>query len=331
MRWLVAWLWLVLLSLPAVEAQTVLPGVGECQQPSPDFCLQPSATLRVGAKGVGSWQDALPWDFATAYGLMLNLKGNPSNLEFDAVKGLSYKLSAALWWDAFLSLDVLEAYADFPVDNFHLSIGKRTRYSGPWDDGLMGRMGHWGVYVDAANTDRLTTVPIEFEAAYLPNPGFVGGLVYIGLGFDFVQIGSFVDVIQATTGDSTTLNILYYPRLGLQTDWVSLYWQKDRGFWNTFSLPIGQSLAYISQSSADFGPLNQLRLESFVWWNPNWDLLKSNTYIPPDQDRNVYFLLNPQKLMFGLDLNWQDFIKVGADFSRAPVEAIRIYAQFWLK
>lgn len=178
---------------------------------------------------------------------------------------------------------------------------------------------------------------LGLELAYLPHAGLAGGQGFVGGRVDILQVGALLEMVQAPNdlGDLEP-SIRLVPRLGLQGAQMGLFWQWDRGFWGTFSLPLplGQALALVLQcpceaeAQAWVEALDQSRLEGLLWWNPVWDYLGENSPFLPEE-RFQAWLSAPRKLLLGLAYSWNNQLRLAVDLSRAPVEAVRVYGQFY--
>ncbi len=249
-------------------------------------------------------------------------------------EGVRYQINFGLWYDSAVQFGLLEAFVEQGFGEFGLSLGKRRDYSGPWDDTLMGRDGRWGVFARYGPTE----VPwLSMEMAYLPHAGLGGGQGFVGASAGIFQLGTFVEIVQMPSGlgePEPSLSLI--PRMGLQGREVGLFWQRDRGFWSTASLPLplGQALAFVLQCPCDsetqawVEALDKSRFEGFLWWNPEWDYLGENSpYLP--EDRLRAWLQEPRKLLIGVAYGWNDRLRLAVDLSRAPVEAVRVYLQLY--
>jgi len=251
-------------------------------------------------------------------------------------EGVGIRGDLGLWYEAMVQLGLLEAYAQVDLEEFGLSLGKRRNYSGPWDDTLMGRDGRWGVFA------RYTPAEVSWlgaEVAYLPNAGFAGGQGFVGVSAGIFQLGTFVEIVQTPSGlGEPGSSFSLQPRVGLQGREVELFWQSDRGFWSSASLPVplGQALASVlhcpcdSDTQAWVKTLDRSRFNLFLWWNPEWDYLGENSFFLPEE-RFQAWLQEPRKLLIGVAYSWNDQLRLGVDLSRAPVEALRLYLRIYLR
>jgi len=287
-------------------------------------CLQPSGLLRfsLGRNGALSQPAALEPTLAFGGRLLMQTRW----------EGLAIQADLALWYESVLQWGLLEAFTTWNWGEYTLSLGKRGAYSGPWDDTLMGRDGRWGLFARYTPVD----LPwLDIEMAYLPNGRFSGGQGFVGANAGIFRMGTFVEVVQMPNGlgelePSFSLN----PRVGLLGREVGLFWQSDRGFWGSASLPLplGQVLAFVLQCPCDADTqswveaLEKSRLEGFFWWNPEWDFLGENSPFPPEE-RFGAWLQEPRKLLIGAAYSWNDRLRLGVDLSRAPIEALRLYLQ----
>lgn len=257
-----------------------------------DFALKPSALFRYELNGSSG---AAP-QFSGAFGVKLEASG--------LVEGISLKAVGALWAQYRAQATFLEIYALYPLDNFELSLGKRTLYSGPWNQTLMGLEGQWGLFARY----NLNGLPLSFELAYLL---LTQG--YIGARIGPVQAGALLgikepDPLQCQTDSQLVLN----PRIGLELDPVRLYWQSDRGFWLQADYPLD------SGSS----------LSGLIWWNPGWEYLDSTLQPEPDWGS---WLTKPDRLFFTLAASWQDQFRLGLDGSIAPALAYKLWFEIWVR
>lgn len=283
------------------------------------LCLQPSGLVQWSLEYRGS--SAQP---GLALGGRLQAQTHWQDLEVWADLGL--------WYDAAVQFGLLEAFVTMNLGEFALSLGKRRDYSGPWDDTLMGRDGRWGVFTRYNPTEAPW---LGLELAYLPNAGWAGGQGFVGGRADIFQVGTFVEVVQVPNGlGEPEPSIRLVPRLGLQGREVGLFWQWDRGLWSTLSLPLplGQTLAFVLQCPCDADTqawlevLDKSRFEGLLWWNPDWEYLGENSLFLPEE-RLEAWLQVPRKLLLGVAYSWNDQFRLAVDFSRAPVEAVRVYVQ----
>jgi hypothetical protein len=316
----------LLVLMPVVSAQeTSAFGVAwECTVPEENvLCLDASSLLQFGLRRDG----ARPAEPGLAFGAGLQVQTRQ--------EGVEVRASLALWYEAVMQLGLLEAYTQMDFEEFGLSLGKRRDYSGPWDDTLMGRDGRWGVFAGYTPAE----IPwLGVEVAYLPSAGMRGGQAFVGSRLYIFRLGAFVEVVQASGGlGALEPSIRVNPRLGLQGQQVEVFWQQDRGFWSTASLPLplGQALGHVlkppfdAQTQAWIHALDQGRVEWLVWWNPAWEHLGEGSPFRPER-RLEAWLQEPRKLLVGVAYNWNDQMRLGMDLSRAPVEAVRLYLQvYW--
>lgn len=283
------------------------------------ICLRPSGLVQ-GGLGYSS----PPGSSEMGWALGVRLQAQTQQA------GVRYQADFGLWYQAVLQWGLLEAFVEQDLGALWLSLGKRRDYSGPWDDTLMGRDGRWGLFARY-------NPGVALELAYLPHAGLVGGQGFVGGRVDILQVGALVEIVQIPNdlGDLEP-SIRLVPRLGLQGPQVGLFWQWDRGFWSSFSLPLplGQALALVLQcpceaeAQAWVEALDQSRLEGLLWWNPVWDYLGENSPFLPEE-RFQAWLSAPRKLLLGLAYSWNNQLRLAVDLSRAPVEAVRVYGQFY--
>lgn len=257
-----------------------------------DFELKPYALFRYEISGSAGAKPQL----GGAFGIRADVSG--------LVEGVNLKASGALWAQNTLQATFLEVYAAYPVDNFELSAGKRTLYSGPWNQTLMGLEGQWGLFARY----NLPNLPLSFELAYLL---LTEG--YIGARIGSVQLGTLLvikdpDPLLGQTDSQLVLN----PRVGLELEPVKLYWQSDRGFWLQADYPVDPDYS----------------LSGLIWWNPGWQYL--DTTIQPDPDWESW-LTKPNKLLFTVSGNWQNQFRLGLDVSVAPAEAYRLWFEIGVR
>ncbi|AWR86038.1 hypothetical protein [Meiothermus taiwanensis] len=317
MRALAIALW-ALLPLAFAQEEGVFQVSWDCLIPEEKvICLRPAGLLQGGLV-----YSSPPGSSGIGWALGARLQAQTQQA------GVRYQAEFGLWYEAVLQWGLLEAFIERDWGAFGLSLGKRRDYSGPWDDTLMGRDGRWGLFARYNPTE----LPwLGLELAYLPHAGLAGGQGFVGGRVDIFQVGAFVEVVQLPEP-----SIRLIPRLGLQGREVGLFWQWDRGFWSTFSLPLflGQALAFVLQcpceaeTQAWVEALDKSRLEGLLWWNPVWDYLGENSpYLP--EDRLGAWLQEPRKLLVGVAYSWNDRLRLGVDLSRAPVEAVRVYGQLY--
>jgi len=290
------------------------------------LCLQPSGIVQfsLGYNGAPGPSASLEWGLALGGRLQAQTRW----------EGVRARADLGLWYDSAVQFGLLEAVAETDLGDFVLSLGKRHDYSGPWDDTLMGRDGRWGVFARYGPSE----IPwLSLEMAYLPHAGLVGGQGFVGASAGIFQLGTFVEIVQMPSGlgePESSLSLI--PRMGLQGREVGLFWQRDRGFWSTASLPLplGQALAFMLQCPCDsetqawVEALDKGRFEALLWWNPDWDYLGENSPFLPE-DRFQAWLQEPRKLLIGAAYSWNDGLRLGVDLSRAPVEAVRVYVQLY--
>ncbi|ADD29027.1 hypothetical protein Mrub_2274 [Meiothermus ruber DSM 1279] len=287
------------------------------------ICLRPSGLVQ---GGLGYSSPPGSSEIGWALGARLQVQTQQA--------GVRYQADFGLWYQAMLQWGLLEAFVEQDLGALWLSLGKRRDYSGPWDDTLMGRDGRWGVFTRYSPSE----LPwLGLELAYLPHAGLAGGQGFVGGRVDILQVGALLEMVQAPNdlGDLEP-SIRLVPRLGLQGAQMGLFWQWDRGFWGTFSLPLplGQALALVLQcpceaeAQAWVEALDQSRLEGLLWWNPVWDYLGENSPFLPEE-RFQAWLSAPRKLLLGLAYSWNNQLRLAVDLSRAPVEAVRVYGQFY--
>jgi hypothetical protein len=289
-------------------------------------CLQPSGLVQFGLSRNGVLNQPALLEPGVALGGRL--------LAQTRWEGVEIRADLGLWYESVVQLGLLEAYAQVDLAEFSLSLGKRREYSGPWDDTLVGRDGRWGVFARYSSAE----MPgLGVEMAYLPSPGFAGGQGFVGARAGLFQLGTFVEIVQVPTGLGeleSTLSL--HPRVGLQGQEVGIFWQSDRGFWSSASLPLpsGQALAFVLQCPCDpqtqvwIETLDRSRFELLLWWNPEWDYLGENSPFLPEE-RFLAWLQEPRKLLIGTAYSWNDQLRLGVDLSRAPVEAVRLYLRFY--
>lgn len=285
------------------------------------ICLQPSGLVQGGLS-----YSSPPGSSERGWALGARLQAQTQQA------GVRYQADFGLWYQAVLQLGLLEAFVEQDLGALWLSLGKRRDYSGPWDDTLLGRDGRWGLFTRYSPGE----LPwLGLELAYLPHAGLAGGQGFVGGRADIFQVGTFVEVVQVPNGlGEQETSIRLVPRLGLQGARVGLFWQWDRGFWSSFSLPLGQALASVLQcpceaeAQAWVEALNQSRLEGLLWWNPVWDYLGENSPFLPEE-RFQAWLSAPRKLLLALAYSWNNQLRLAVDLSRAPVEAVRVYGQFY--
>lgn len=258
-----------------------------------DFELKPSALFRYELSG----SSGAALQLGGAFGVKLEASG--------LVEGISLKASGALWAQYSVQATFLEAYASYPLDNFELSLGKRTLYAGPWNQTLMGLEGQWGLF---ARYNLSGPLPLSFELAYLL---LTQG--YIGASIGPVQVGTLLvikepDPLLGQTDSQLVLN----PRIGLELAPVRLYWQSDRGFW----------------LQADYPLDSEYSLSGLIWWNPGWEYL--DTTLQPEPDWGSWFS-KPDRLLFTLAASWQDQFRLGLDASIAPAQAYKLWFEIWVR
>lgn len=288
------------------------------------LCLQPSGMVQfsLGYNGAPGPSASLEWGLALGGRVQAQTRW----------EGIRARADLGLWYDSALQFGLLEAFAETDLGEFVLSLGKRRDYSGPWDDTLMGRDGRWGVFVRYGPSE----IPwLSLGMAYLPRSGLVGGQGFVGASAGIFQLGTFVEIVQIPSGlgePEPSLSLI--PRMGLQGREVGLFWQWDRGFWSTASLPLplGQALAFMLQCPCDaetqawLAALDRSRFELLVWWNPEWEYLGENSPFLPEERLGAW-LREPRKLLAGAAYSWNDQLRLAVDLSRAPVEAVRVYLQ----
>lgn len=299
----------------------------DCAALPGQVCLEPRGLLQLGL----SRTDPASWGERVAFGIKLEATTSLEALEFKAVP--------ALWVDNTLQADLLQAYAASAWGDIRLSLGKRLKYGGPWDDTLLGRNGHWGVFAHYTPT-ALDWASVE--AAYLPDPGLAGGQGFVGAQAGPFRLGTFAQVIQG--------GLQWNPRVGLEWGQNEVYWQSDRGFWANLHtpLPLGQIVAYSlecpptseascwgrglpEQSDPSVQALLRLldegELGLLIWWNPDWSLLGQND---PNTGLPLSFLDwlgQPKKFYLSLSTTLRQ-VRLGLDASLAPVGAYRVYLEF---
>lgn len=315
-------------SLALAQSLSFLP---ECAPGSPEpVCLSPEIVFRLGLNRV----DGVSPEGRLSFGVKLAARA--------VLGGFELKLRPAVWVDPTLQADLLEAQASTELGPVGLSLGKRTDYSGPWDETLVGRGGAWGLF---AHYRPPTLGWLMAEAAYLPNPGLAGGRAFLGVRVGPVRAGSFLEVVGGA-------GLVWTPRVGLEGGESDVYWQSDRGFWTDLHgpLPLGQILAYSlrcppggnalcwgrglpeESDSALVSLLHTLdegRFGLLLWWNPDWALLGSTDPDTGDTQAFLDWLTRPKKFFFGLSTGLQQY-RLGLDLSLAPVGAYRIYLELHL-
>lgn len=313
MRALVIGLW-VLLPFACAQEEGAFQIAWDCLIPEEKvICLRPAGLLQGGLI-----YSSPPGSSEIGWALGGRLQAQTQQA------GVRYQAELGLWYEAALQWGLLEAFVEQDLGVFWLSLGKRRDYSGPWDDTLMGRDGRWGLFARY-------NPGVALELAYLPHAGLAGGQGFVGGRADIFQVGTFVEVVQVPNAlGEPEPSIRLVPRLGLQGAQMGLFWQWDRGFWGTFSLPLplGQALALVLQCPCEVEALDQSRLEGLLWWNPVWDYLGENSPFLPEE-RFQAWLSAPRKLLLGLAYSWNNQLRLAVDLSRAPVEAVRVYGQFY--
>lgn len=298
----------------------------ECTVPEERvFCLSASGLLQFGLRRDGFPGQPTPVELGLAFGAGLQVQARQERVMIRA--------SLGLWYESVMHLGLLEAYTQIDSEEFALSLGKRRDYSGPWDDTLMGRDGRWGVFARYAPAE-ISWLGVEM--AYLPNVGIRGGQVFVGSRLDIFQLGTFIEMVQLSRGlGALQPSLSLHLRLGLQGLQVGVFWQQDRGFWSTASLPLplGQALGHVLQHPVDaetqacIQALDQSRVEWLLWWNPAWEYLGEHSPFLPER-RIEAWLQKPRKLLIGTAYS-NDQLRLGIDLSRAPVEAVRLYLQLY--
>jgi len=289
--------------------------------------LQPSALFRFDfSRSGGTNVVAQP---GGAFGVRLDVNSDLQGIALDA--------SGAFWAQNSLQAALLEAYAAAPLADFELSVGKRTLYAGPWDQTLMGLEGQWGLFIRynpyQQLVDWLPPDGLGLEVAYLP---LTSG--YLGARVGPVRLGSLLGVRKSqrynvVLGDYED-ELALYPRVGLDLTPVNLFWQSDRGFWATSTIPLRPIVEAVLPPSDPglqtlFSELEQSRLEFLTWWSPDWEYLFPT--VPLAQADAASFFSKPKKLLLSAWGSWRDQIKLGFDASIAPAEAYRLWLEFWVR
>lgn len=302
--------------------------IAGCAQGSPEpVCLRPEVVLRWGLNQV----NGSPAEGRLSFGVKLGV--------YTAFPEFALELQPALWVDSTLQADLLEAAASTEFGPLWLSLGKRTDYSGPWSQTLMGYNGDWGLFARYRLLEGWRA-----EAAYLPRSGLAGGRGFLGIQAGWVRAGGFLEVGE--------VGAALIPRIGVAWGDGDLYWQLDQGFWSDLQgpLPLGQALAYSLRCPQEGNalcwgrllpeendPTVQNLLQTLdtgrwgllLWWNPDWNLWGSLDPVTGDTLPFLDWLAQPKKLLLQLSAGLQSG-GLGFDLSLAPVGAYRVYLELHL-
>jgi hypothetical protein len=157
-------------------------------------------------------------------------------------------VDAALWLLPIPGVAVLEAYTALNQGDLAFSVGKRARYTGPWNQGVLGYDGLPGLYLNY-----LLEEALELEGAFVLEDGLLR--TYLGANWGPFELG-------------LLLRPSLSPRVVFKADIFTIGLQTDRGVWGTLDLPV------------DLFEGIPLNLEGSVWWQPGFaDLNNQRTFV----------------------------------------------------